>query len=185
MSFRDYTNHPFIDIVGSFADAFDQSQACGGRWEGGRGGRGRGGHFRHPHHWHRHRSDQTSDIFVPKVDIYSTENEYKVYISLPSAEKETLELKYDPNTRELGITGTILRPAEFADLDDEALQKVLIHGERKVGKFERKLPLPPRENFEDGERIKFQEASAKFENGVLELTVPKVEKEGPQTIVID
>jgi HSP20 family molecular chaperone IbpA len=38
---------------------------------------------------------------------------------------------------------------------------------------------------QEGERIRFEEAAAKFENGVLELTLPKVEKEGAKRIVID
>ena len=91
-------------------------------------------------------------------------------------------MTYDPNTRNLSFSGTVVRPAEFADLDEEALKKVLQKGERKYGRFEGKEKIPAND---DGERIRFEEATAKFENGVLELTLPKVEKEGPKPIVID
>ena len=122
------------------------------------------------------------DVIKPQVDIYSTETEYKVFVALPSADKESIALTYDPNTRDLVYSGTILRPAEFGDLDEETLKKVLHKGERKYGKFEGKEKIPAHDN---GERIRFEEATAKFENGVLELTLPKVEKEEPKPIVID
>ena len=212
MSYQYYARHPIIDLFGAFIGESDNEQpekeTSGARCEGGPcgpGGRFReggpfGGHrggFRHHHrggphghpgwhHGHRHRDhhsdDETPDVYRPKIDVYSTETEYKVYISLPSVDKETIELTYDPNTRELAVLGTLSRPAEFADLDEEALKGVLVVGERKQGKFERKLKIPAEDT---GARIRFEEAVAKFDNGVLELSLPKVEKEGPKTIVID
>jgi len=75
-----------------------------------------------------------------------------------------------------------LRPAEFEDLDDEALKTILVVLRQQEGKFERKLKIPAENS---GARIRFEEAVAKFDNGVLELSLPKVEKEEPKTIVID
>jgi HSP20 family protein len=205
MSYTFYSNHPIFDLFGSFVEPTDEPRTFGGRCEGGpcgpgERGRGRGPHrggFRHhgphggffPGHHHRphdrsgEREDTPAepDVYNPPADVYSTDTEYKVYISLPSADKETIELTYDPNTRELAVSGTLVRPADFANLDEEALKNVLIQSERKVGKFERKLKIPR----DDTERIRFEEAVAKFDNGVLELSLPKVEKEGPKTIVID
>jgi len=213
MSYQYYARHPIIDLFGAFiGDSNDENEreTSGARCEGGPCGPGarfreggpfaghqrggfrhhhRGGPHGHPgwHHGHRHRGhssddERTPDVYRPKVDVYSTETEYKVYISLPSADKETIELTYDPNTRELAVQGTLVRPAEFADLDEEALKGVLVVGERKAGKFERKLKIPAEDT---GTRIRFEEAVAKFDNGVLELSLPKVEKEGSKTIVID
>jgi len=154
----------------------EKPQSYGTQCEGGPCGP----NARFRHHSRRPRTE-TSHTFVPAADIYSTDGEYKVYLSLPSADKETIELSYDPNTRELSVSGTLVRPSAFAELDEEALKNVLIQAERKTGKFERKLKIPQQE----GERIRFEEAAAKFENGVLELTLPKVEKEGAKRIVID
>ena len=209
MSFQYYSRHPIIDVFGAFVvdnnDEQPEKETSGSRCEGGPcgpnarsredgpfGGRGRGrfghhhrGGWGHPgwHHGHRHHNDDsTPDVYRPKIDVYSTDTEYKVYLSLPSADKETIELTYDPNTRELAVSGTLSRPAEFADLDEEALKNVLVVGERKAGKFERKVKIPAEDT---GARIRFDEAVAKFDNGVLELSLPKVEKEGPKTIVID
>jgi len=206
MSYQYYARHPIIDLFGAFVADNEQpeKETSGGRCEGGPcgpnahfredgpfGGRGRGrfGHHHRGgwgHHGHRHHvpghNDETPDVYRPKVDVYSAETEYKVYISLPSADKETIELTYDPNTRELAVSGTLVRPTEFAELDEEALKNVLVVGERKAGKFERKLKIPAEDT---GARIRFEEAVAKFDNGVLELSLPKVEKEGPKTIVID
>jgi len=209
MSYTFYSSHPFLDLFGSFLDPADEPRTFGGRCEGGPCGPGdrfRAGHRgRHHHHgsprggwrghhhgapWqhgHHHRPEQSperSDVpetYVPPTDVYSTETAYKIYMSIPSAEKESVELTYDPNTRELAVSGILTRPTEFAGLDEEALKNVLIQSERKIGKFERKMKIPQ----EEGESIRFEEAVAKFENGVLELTLPKVEKEGPKTIVID
>jgi HSP20 family molecular chaperone IbpA len=82
----------------------------------------------------------------------------------------------------LAVSGSLVRAVEFADLDEEALKNVLVVGERKAGKFERKVKIAAADT---GVRIRFEEAVAKFDNGVLELSLPKVEKEGPKTIVID
>ena len=182
MAYNFYARHPVVELFGSFFD--DDVNNRSARCEGGPcGPNSRWRHHHRGHHPHHPRSEESKpEVIRPAADIYSTETEYKVYISLPSADKETIELTYGPETRELVVSGKLLRPAEFANLDDEALKNVLVQGERRVGAFERKLKIP---NEESGERIRFQEAVAKFENGVLELSLPKVEKEGPKTIVID
>jgi HSP20 family protein len=188
MSYNFQATHPLIEVFGSFLDGSDHPRAFGGQCEGGPCGPNAGPYGPNANRWRHHRhggrrgtGNSSSDAFVPAADIYSTEGEYKVYLSLPSVDKETIELTYDPNTRELVIAGTLVRPAAFAELDEEALKNVLIQGERKTGKFERKLKIPR----DEGERIRFEEAAAKFDNGVLELTLPKVEKEGPKKIVIE
>jgi len=177
MSYRVYIKHPYFGL----SDGADQPRTWRGRCEGGPCGP----NARHRYHHCRQHSQsdeqgQSPSTFVPAVDIYSTDTEYKVYISLPSAEKESIELTYDPNTKDLIVSGNLVRPAEFAGLDEEALQKVSLQSERKLGRFERKLKIPR----DGGERIRFDDAAAKFENGVLELTLPKVEKEPPKAIVI-
>ena len=201
MSYQYYARHPIFDLFGALV-ADDSETVNNTRCEGGPcgpntrvregtpfGGNGRFRHHHrggHPgwHHVHRHGpgDNATPDVYRPDVDVYSTETDYKVYISLPSADKESIELTYDPNTRELAVSGTLVRPTDFADLDEEALRNVLLRSERKSGKFDRKLKIPAEET---GAKIRFEEAAAKFENGVLELSLPKVEKEGPKTIVID
>jgi HSP20 family molecular chaperone IbpA len=212
MTYRFYADasaYPnFFEFINSFVDNATASEGegrrdceggpCGPRGRGGRWGAGphRGG-FQHgrpshhgawPHHQGRHgERSPTGDAdepqtIRPQVDIYSTETDYKVYIAIPSADKESISITYDPNNRDLAYSGTTLRPAEFADLDDEALKKVLLKADRKFGQFEGKEKIPASE---DGEKIRFEEATAKFENGVLELTLPKIEKEGPKPIVID
>jgi HSP20 family protein len=212
--YADASSYPnFFEFINSVVDNATASDGegrrdceggpCGPRGRGRSGGPHRGG-FHHgrpghhgawnghpgawPHHQGRHgeRSPGADanepQTIRPQVDIYSTETDYKVYIALPSADKESISITYDPNTRDLDYSGTTLRPAEFVDLDDEALNKVLLKGDRKFGKFEGKEKIPATE---DGEKIRFEEATAKFENGVLELTLPKIEKEGPKPIVID
>ena len=193
--YADASAYPnLFEFINSFVDAATsegptahcEGGPCGPRGRG-RWGHHRGGfhHGRPSHCHHRHGESSTEpqpSVIHPKVDIYSTDAAYKIYIALPSADKESISITYDPNTRDLIYSGTTLRPADFADLDDEELKKVLLKGERKYGKFEGKEKIPANE---DGEKIRFEEATAKFENGVLELNLPKIEKEGPKPIVID
>lgn len=180
-----------LDFIQSFVDQVEEPQlraAYGMKCEGspcgpnGCRGRNRGHRYHGGQHWHHQQQPGSNSTVKPQVDIYSTETNYKVFVALPSADKESIELTYDPNTRDLTFSGNLLRPAEFADLDEEGLKKVLQKGERQYGRFEGKEKIPTNG---DGDRIRFEEAAAKFENGVLELTLPKVEKEEPKPIVID
>ena len=173
MSYFYTTRLPFAQLFRTSRDLYDQprgdqSQASGERSDS-----------IHPLKQLPRRT-QKRDTFIPAADIYSSDSEYKVYLSLPSADKESIELQYNPNIRELSIVGNLIRPAAFSDLDDEALKTVLVQAERKIGKFERKLKIP-----RDEESIRFGEATATFDNGVLELTLPKAEKKGLKRIVID
>src|SRR5204862_624913 len=99
-------------------------------------------------------------------DIYSTDTAYKIFISVPDA-SPGLELSYQPNDRELQITGTLLRPAEFAALSPEDLLKVLVHEERPVGQFERTLEIPGQDE------VNYKFMHAVFNNGVLVVTILK------------
>ncbi len=56
-------------------------------------------------------------------------------------------------------------------------RKNYIRNERVFGEFSRSFVLP--------ENIDFEKIAAKFENGVLELAIPKKEPEKPKEINID
>ena len=136
--YADASTYPnLFEFISSFVDgatsegpaAHCEGGPCGprgrGRWGPHRGGvhRGRPGHCHHRHG--ESSTEQQPDVIRPKVDVYSTDAAYKVYIALPSADKESISITYDPNTRDLVYSGTTLRPADFADLDEEELKKVL------------------------------------------------------------
>lgn len=150
---------------------------------GGRGGRG---------HWHPYANmgpfgplaemfqaqlfgDDTTkeksgdETFTPEVDIFDTPSSFTLHISLPGAKKEDIGVSWDAEKSEISIGGVIYRPG------DEEFLKTLALDERKVGAFERKVRLGSRAN---PAMVDVEGISARMEDGVLTVEVPKVGKEG-------
>lgn len=104
------------------------------------------------------------ETFTPPLDLFSTPSTYTLHLAIPGAKKEDVGVNWDPETSTLHIAGVIHRLG-----DEEFLKTLQGKGERTVGMFERKVELKGDEV--DGEGI-----GAKLEDGVLVVTVPKIEK---------
>ncbi|KAI4147323.1 MAG: hypothetical protein L6R39_003145 [Caloplaca ligustica] len=108
--------------------------------------------------------DGASKDFSPPADVFDTEENYIIHVSLPGAKKEDVGVNWDTDKSELSVAGVIYRPG------DEDFLKTLALDERQVGVFERKVRLGSRATpavvDEDG-------MSAKMEDGVLIVTIPK------------
>lgn len=124
------------------------------------------------------RSGEQDEAFTPPVDIFSTEKTYVLHISLPGAVKEDVGVNWDADKKHLNVAGVVYRPG-----NEEFLQS-LTTSERKVGMFERSIKLPPA-GTEEKEEVDGFGINAKMENGVLVVTVPKVEKEWTEIHKID
>lgn len=115
------------------------------------------------------RADAAAAAWAPTIEVSQTDGKYQVRAELPGVNPADVKL----------------------EITDEA---VILEGERKVetqenkggvqvterqyGRFYRAIPLP--------EGAKVDEAKAKFENGVLEVTVPvQAQKEKRRQIQID
>lgn len=111
------------------------------------------------------------DQFVPEVDIFDTPEAYILHVSLPGAIREDIGVEFDADTNEIQISGVVHRNA-----DEELLKKLVIKG-RGVGVFRRKFRLgtQKRPASVDAEHI-----TAKLENGILSVLVPKQEKEASE-----
>ena len=107
-----------------------------------------------------------SKDFTPPADIFDTEEAYVVHISLPGAKKEDVGVNFDAEKSELNVAGVIYRPG------DEAFLKTLALDERKIGVFERKVKFGSKVN---PAQVDSDAISAKMEDGILMVTVPKVE----------
>ena len=109
----------------------------------------------------------TDKDFKPPVDVFDTLNAFVVHVSLAGAKKEDLGVSWDPEKLELNVTGVIHRPG------DEEFLKTLAMDERDIGAFERKIKLGSKANpvSVDADGI-----SAKIEDGVLMVKVPKMEE---------
>jgi len=99
---------------------------------------------------------------APCVDVYETEREVVVKAELPGLTKEDVEVQATEDS--VTIRGEFKR-------DEEVSEEGYYRRERRFGRFERSIPLPA--------EVKPDEAKAKFQNGVLEIRLPKV-KEAPK-----
>jgi HSP20 family protein len=105
--------------------------------------------------------------WIPAMDLVEAENEFVLRADLPGLSEQDVNIEVDDNV--LTISGE--RKAEHEDRK-EGLYRV----ERSYGSFRRSLTLP--DNV-DPEAVK-----ASFENGVLEVRVPKPEERKPRKVSI-
>ncbi|OCL03480.1 HSP20-like chaperone [Glonium stellatum] len=120
--------------------------------------------------------EATSDDFKPEADVFDTESAYVVHVSLPGAKKEDVGVNWDAEKSELSIAGVIYRPG------DEDFLKTLALNERKVGAFERKVRLGSRAN---PAQVDTDMITAKLEDGVLRVEVPKLDKDYVEVKKVD
>jgi len=121
--------------------------------------------------------DTDENSFTPPIDVFSTEKQYVLHVSLPGAKKEDVGVNWDEDKGVLNLAGVVYRHG-----DEEFLQ-TLAQSERKVGVFERTVKLPP--GNEEKEEIDGDAITAKLEDGVLVVMVPKVEKEWTEVKRVD
>ncbi|MBF0377557.1 MAG: Hsp20/alpha crystallin family protein [Desulfamplus sp.] len=106
-------------------------------------------------------------IFTPAVDIYENDNEIILLADMPGV--STDDITIDLKDGVLTITGDV-KPWENEDESD-----VLV--EFDIGKYYRQFNL--------SEAIHQEKIEAKFTDGVLKLTLPKVAKAVPRKITIN
>lgn len=121
---------------------------------------------------------QDTGAFSPPADVFNTVDAYVVHVALPGAKKDDIGVSWDPETSLLRISGVVHRPG------DEEFLKTLHNGERRVGEFEREISLPPA-GVSEKEEVDGEGITAKLEDGVLVITVRKVEKEWTEVRKVD
>lgn len=105
-------------------------------------------------------------VFTPQVDIFETEKEITLLADIPGVNSDRLNIDLRDNI--LTITGDV-EPVQSSS--EEA---VLV--EYETGRFYRQFTL--------SEVIDQNKIDAKLGDGVLRLTLPKVEKATPRKIAI-
>ena len=103
----------------------------------------------------------------PRIDISETDAAYKIEAELPGINQKEIDVKIDNNI--LTIKG------KKEDIKAEKEKNYHLR-ERYYGAFQRSISLP---NNIEPEKIK-----ASFENGVLNISVPKNDKRTPKKIEI-
>jgi len=105
-------------------------------------------------------------VFSPEVDIFENDRAIVLLADMPGVKSKDLNIDLHENT--LTITGDVL-PFEGKDEEDIVI-------EYEIGRFTRQFSL--------SEVIDQNKIEAKLEDGVLRLTLPKVEKAAPRKITV-
>lgn len=92
-------------------------------------------------------------------DVRETENEYLISAELPGVDKKDIKLDYKNNY----LVISAKRNEEHDDKKDNYIRK-----ERSYGEFSRSFYF---------DNVSEDKINAKFENGVLKITLPKAEKD--------
>lgn len=114
----------------------------------------------------RSETTRPGKIFIPAVDIYETQDAIVVLADMPGvpSEKVTIDIKGS----QLTISGEIAPPGKAAEH--------LLVREYDTGNFFREFTL--------GQLVDQDRIEAAIKDGVLRLTLPKVEKAKPRKIEI-
>ena len=109
----------------------------------------------------------TATAWAPALDISERKDAYLVTVELPGVEAEDLEI-----TLEDGLL-TIQGERQFtSDSSEQQFHRV----ERRYGAFRRSITLPA--------QVQAEQIEASFDNGVLQIVVPKMEEATPKRIQV-
>ena len=105
-------------------------------------------------------------VFTPSVDIFESDKAITLLVDMPGVKAEDLNVDLRDDT--LTLTG---------DVDpDVALPGDLVYREYEIGRYYRQFSL--------SEVIAQDKIDAKLSDGVLRLTLPKIEKATPRRIEV-
>ncbi len=103
----------------------------------------------------------------PPVEVFEKENEFVIRAELPGMKKEEIDIS---------ITGDTLTIKGERKMEEEVKEENYYLCERCYGAFERSITLPT--------EIDIDRATASYENGVLEIRLPKAPKVVPKRLEI-
>lgn len=107
--------------------------------------------------------------FVPKVDVLETEQAFEIHFAVPGLNKEDFNIELKDNY--LTVSGERKFSNEKKDKNYHSI-------ETSYGSFNRAFALP--------ENVDASKINAKYDKGILELTIPKDEKKTlKQTIKVN
>ena len=108
----------------------------------------------------------TGLVFTPDVDIFETEKELTLLADMPGVRAEDLNIDLKENV--LTLNGDVKNP--------EGENEVVLLGEYRTGKYYRQFNI--------SEIINQEKIEAAMNDGVLRLTLPKVEAAKPRKIAV-
>jgi HSP20 family protein len=112
-------------------------------------------------------TENVTRAWAPRVDILENETSYQVTAELPGVKKEDVEITVENNLL------TLKGERKFEkEVDKEQYHRI----ERTYGSFLRSFTLPS--------RVVQDQVQAKFDNGLLLITIPKAAEARPKKIEI-
>ncbi len=114
------------------------------------------------------RDFEALERFTPAVNMVETENDFRLSLDLPGMNKDQIKISLDDRT--LTITGERKFEKEASD------KNKFLRFERSYGSFQRSFTLPS--------AVENKEIKAKYNDGVLEVTLPKTPEAKARTIDI-
>lgn len=103
----------------------------------------------------------------PTVDVYEDKDNVVVKAAIPGFKPEDVDITLTGNT--LSLTGELKEESEQKDTN-------YLRRETRTGSFSRTIELPT--------GLQSDKADAKFENGILTITLPKAEEIKPKSIKV-
>lgn len=110
------------------------------------------------------RNDRNS--FIPKADVIENEDSFELHISAPGLKKDDFSIELKDNV--LTIGGERKFSNETKDKNFRSI-------ETQYGSFSRAFTLP--------ENVDASKINAKYNNGILEVIIPKDEKKALKTTI--
>ena len=107
--------------------------------------------------------------FYPELNVSETDRDFEISLELPGMRKEDIDISLDDNV--LTVSGE--RKAHY---EGEENGRRYHRVESRFGSFSRTLPLP---NIIDRDNV-----SASYDNGVLTITIPKLEEKAGRKIEV-
>ena len=105
--------------------------------------------------------------WIPVVDIFETEDEIKVVAEIPGIKKDDVKISLQDNV--LTLKGEKKQEKEEKDKNFHRV-------ERSYGSFQRSFSLPA--------AVQADKVKANYKDGILTITLPKVEEAKPKEIAI-
>ena len=117
--------------------------------------------------WNRLLEGRRQESWLPAVDVFDTKDAVVLKAELAGMKPDEIEIMAEDNVL------TIKGERKFEEqVDSERYYRI----ERRFGSFQRSLALPAGVNADD--------IQAHYEDGILEVRVPKVEEERPKKVIV-
>ena len=118
----------------------------------------------------RRSADESEGGFTPAVDVVEKESEYVVKADLPGVRKEDIDVSIN--------SGVLTINAETSYAKEEKDEQArVVRSERRAGKYVRSMQL--------GNAIDENRVQARYQDGVLELILPKMQEAKPKKVAVD